>query len=209
MLSALFWNNAASVRADAPTPAPTLSADAMSDPRAWTRRPAEGTTLAERGAFVYWMHCMVCHGDQGQGLAKFRAAYPPADQNCSTRKCHAGPLSPAGFSFPDAPAIIGAGTLAQFRTAADLHDFIHSRMPYQTPGNLSDDEYWSLTAFLLQKHGVNVEQLDASSAPFVRVQAPSALLFTDNAYYLGAAGAVAIALAVGGFVIWKRRARTS
>ncbi len=94
---------------------------------------------------------MVCHGDKGQGLAVFRAQYPKPDQNCAQTKCHGGPHPGAGFSFPDAPPIEGSGTLTGFTTAGDLYRFISTRMPYQVPGTLTSEEYWNLTAYLLQQ----------------------------------------------------------
>lgn len=136
---------------DAPN---STGAKGMALPAAWINPPPPGPTQADRGAYTYWMHCMVCHGDQGQGLAKFRFSYPKEDQNCSNSKCHGGPRPGAGFSFPDAPAIIGPGTLSDFRTAAQLYNFVSTRMPYQVPGTLSRDDYWNLVAYLLRQNGI-------------------------------------------------------
>ena len=154
----------------APT-APHTPAAGMTDPNAWLMPPPSGPTQVDLGAYTYWMHCMVCHGDQGQGLALFRSYYPKADQNCAASKCHGGPNPGAGFSFPDAPPIIGPGTLSRFVTAADLDAFIRMRMPYQAPGTLSTDEYWALAAFLLQRRGALVSGtwLNATTAPSLRV----------------------------------------
>lgn len=150
------------------TPGP--GANSMTDPTQWTRPPAPGPSQADRGAFAYWMRCMVCHGDRGQGLASFRAMYPKGDQNCGSPKCHGGPNPPAGFGFPDAPAIIGGGTLARFGTAADLYGFVSTRMPFQAPGILTSDEYWDVVAFLLRQNGTlpdgtKVNPTDARSIP--------------------------------------------
>ncbi len=149
------WLAALPVRADGeptPTPTPARATLGMSDPTTWLEPPPPGNSQAERGAFTYWMRCMVCHGDKGQGLAVFRAQYPPQDQNCSQPKCHGGPRPGAGFSFPDAPPIEGPGTLARFKTASDLYGFISTRMPYQVPGTMTSEEYWDLTAYLLKQH---------------------------------------------------------
>ncbi len=145
----------------------------MSSPTDWVARPPDSPLQLEHGAFVYWMRCMVCHGDQGQGLAKFRYSYPPQEQNCSAHGCHNDPRAGAGFTFPDAPPIMGTGTLARFHTAQDLYDFVSTRMPYQVPGTMSADDYWAVVAYLLQKHGVTVSDLNAENARAISVQADS------------------------------------
>jgi mono/diheme cytochrome c family protein len=123
---------------------------------------------------------MVCHGDQGQGLAKFRSSYPKEDQNCSNSRCHGGPRPGAGFSFPDAPAIIGPETLTDIKTAAQLYDFISTRMPYQSPGILSKDDYWNLVAYLLRQNhilsdGAQVSAANASSIE-LHPQSPNGMI---------------------------------
>lgn len=110
---------------------------------------------AAQGAETYSQFCITCHGDRGQGLAEWRFAWPKERQNCSMPKCHGLAHPPDGFYLPNnyAPAIIGQGTLARFATAYDLYQYISERMPYQEPGRLSADEYWALTAYLLDQHG--------------------------------------------------------
>ncbi len=163
------------------TPTPTLRK--MADPQSWMNPPPPGNTQADQGAYTYWMHCMVCHGNLGQGLALFRSYYPKQDQDCASPKCHGGPHPGAGFSFPDAPAIIGPNTLTQFKTAADLYAFISTRMPYQTPGILSSEEYWGLVAYLLRQHQVLPAhiQLDASDAGLVPINPNSTPAFSAPA----------------------------
>jgi hypothetical protein len=113
-------------------------------------------TQADVGAQRYWLYCQPCHGDHGQGLtAEWRDQYPPEEQNCWQAGCHGATVGPQAFKLPTlVPALMGAHTLQRFTTAADLHAFLVSAMPYQAPGKLSDDDYWALTAFLLHKHGL-------------------------------------------------------
>jgi cytochrome c len=194
---------AAPARADGgPTATPVPTVRKMSDPTAWLQRPPDGPTQLEHGAFVYWLRCMVCHGDQGQGLAKFRFSYPKQDQNCSSQKCHGGPDSGAGFSFPDAPAIMGPGTLTRFQTAQDLFNFISTQMPYQSPGILPAGDYWALVTFLLHKHAIDVPQLDAQNAASVHLYPSPSLL--DVVPYLGLGAGFVIVLS-GSLLLWKRR----
>ena len=112
-------------------------------------------TQASLGSQVYYLVCMACHGDRGQGLTEaWRNALNEDDRNCWQSKCHAANHPPEGFVLPKViPAIIGPGELDIFRTALDLHDYIQARMPWQAPGSLSEDEYWQLTAFLIQANG--------------------------------------------------------
>lgn len=130
-------------------PTDRLAPPPMSDP----------PTQVEQGQHVYYLSCMVCHGDRGQGLTEeWRGALDPADQNCWQSKCHAANHPPEGFELPRyAPAIIGAGRLAHYQTAAGLYEYIRSRMPWQAPGILSDEAYWQLTAYLVEANGISLE----------------------------------------------------
>ena len=174
----------------------------MALPPAWTNPPPPGPTQADHGAYTYWMRCMVCHGDQGQGLAKFRFSYPKEDQNCSNSKCHGGPRPGAGFSFPDAPAIIGPGTLTDFKTAAQLYDFVSTRMPYQAPGVLSSDDYWNLVAYLLrQNHRVSDSaQISAANAGSIELHPQS-----PNGVVIGLS--VVLLLVIGALLVRRVRQR--
>ena len=123
---------------------------------------------ADLGAQVYYQVCMVCHGDRGQGLTdEWRNVLPPPDNNCWQSRCHAANHPVGGFVFPHlVPAVTGAGFLVSFGNAGKLHDFIQSKMPWQAPGSLKQDEYWDLTAFLMRLNGYNpgAAVLDAQSA---------------------------------------------
>ena len=113
---------------------------------------------ADLGSQVYWLHCMVCHGDRGQGLTdEYRAAWPKVDQNCWQAKCHGDLRNPESFVFPKyVPPLIGPGALSHFQNAADLYGFIRANMPYQAPGSLQDQQYWELTAFLARANGAQL-----------------------------------------------------
>lgn len=160
--------------------------------------PVSNSAQAEEGARIYVEHCQVCHGDVGQGLAKWRLTWDEQHQNCSVPKCHGLNHPPDGFYLPhnSAPALIGENTLTRFQTAVDLHAFISARMPFQSPGTLRNDEYWALTAFLLREDGILPQgiQLGAMNAASVAVR-PSA--FGAMNLFVAALGAIALsALAV-------------
>ena len=118
---------------------PTLPPPAM--PTMQDRLAAPPTvyppTQADQGAQVYWLVCMVCHGDRGQGLTdEWRMVGGAQDQNCWQSKCHAPNHPPHGFVFQKyVPPVIAPGLLTRFATALDLHDFIQNNMPWQAPGS--------------------------------------------------------------------------
>jgi mono/diheme cytochrome c family protein len=114
-------------------------------------------TQVSEGANVYYLVCMACHGDKGQGLTdEWRGALDPPDQNCWQSRCHATNYPPGGFVFPKiVPALASPGMLARFETALDLYLYLNDEMPFQAPGSLEDEEYWQLTAFLLSLNGLD------------------------------------------------------
>src|ERR1051325_452370 len=58
---------------------------------------------ADYGAQVYWLSCLPCHGDRGQGLTdEFREVYPPEDRNCWNSGCHGKRPYQNGFTLPTA-----------------------------------------------------------------------------------------------------------
>ena len=131
-------------------PGDRLAAPSMSDP----------PTQAELGHYVYYMSCMVCHGDRGQGLTEeWRSVLDPADQNCWQSKCHAANHPPEGFQIPrKSPLVMGDGALGAYRTAADLFEYMRVEMPWSFPGLFTDEEYWQLTAYLARANQVDFEK---------------------------------------------------
>ncbi len=112
-------------------------------------------TQAGHGKDVFWLNCMPCHGDQGQGLTdEFRTRqYPPEDTNCWKSGCHGERPYANGFTLPKAvPALIGPGALQRFNTAQEMVAFIRKAMPFNAPGSLSDEQYLQVSAFLLESN---------------------------------------------------------
>jgi hypothetical protein len=114
----------------------------------------ENPTQVDLGSYDYWLHCMPCHGDQGQGLTdEFRFLYPPEHQNCWSSGCHGARPYENGWTLPDeVPAVVGAGVIKRFGTAAGLQVFIRSSMPWHDPASLQEEEYWRITAYLLDQN---------------------------------------------------------
>jgi len=170
LFAGLFFDSgiAGSAQADA-TPTP----DRLAEPTL-----PVAPSQADRGAQVYWLSCLPCHGDKGQGLTdEFRTTYPPEDQYCWNRGCHGEVPYDQGFTLPKKiPAVIGQNTLAKFSDAAQLHAYIRAAMPFWKPGSLSDEEAWRVTAFILRQNNLwdgNTE-LNASNAASVKIP-PGAL----------------------------------
>jgi hypothetical protein len=155
-----------------PSITPTPTVDRLAEP---TLPASPGQ--ADLGAQDYWLNCMPCHGDVGQGLTdEFRLLYPEEDRNCWSGGCHGNRPYQNGFTLPTAvPRLIGSQALTHFNTAAGLHGFIKAAMPYQDPGSLDDETYWRLTAFLLRENGLlhSVGTLGPDNASRVRINSQS------------------------------------
>jgi cytochrome c len=151
------------------TPVNTLSAsERLLEP---TLPPAP--SQADHGAQDYWLYCLPCHGEKGQGLTEeFRQTYPPEETNCWQSGCHGNNPYQYGFKLPTkVPAVIGNETLGKFSDAAQLHSYIRAAMPFWNPGSLSDEESWRITAFLLRENHLRSDsaELNDSNAADVKI----------------------------------------
>lgn len=212
---------------NAPTPrsTPTSAPLPMRPPNdSWilVDLPPDATQL-QHGAEIYRLVCSACHALSGEGLTDaWRATWAPGDQNCWQSKCH-GKSHPAdGFELPIAPPVVGDAALAPFQTAADLRAFIQRFMPWQDPGNLTEEEGWAVTAYVIKLNRMNpgpelnaenAAQLDlhpgAAAIPPTSIPQGAgsiAALAWMNPWVLGAVAAVAFALA---FAIRAARQRSS
>jgi hypothetical protein len=129
---------------------PTATVDRLAEPPL-----PDNPTQLEMGKWLYWMNCMPCHGDVGQGLTvEFRLLYVE-DENCWARGCHGGRQEDKGFPVPtEVPAIISAnGDLPPFGTPQALFTYLKATHPPQNPGWMPDEDYWALTAYLFDQNG--------------------------------------------------------
>ena len=62
-------------------------------------------------------------------------------------------------------ATLSPDILASYYDARSLHDYIGLAMPYDEPGSLSGEEYWAVTAYLIEDRGL--ARLDTPLAPDV------------------------------------------
>jgi cytochrome c len=120
------------------------------------------TQQAAQGRQLFARHCAVCHGEVGQGgrvPAKFGAL--------------AGWWAPALVDkvvLSERPPASRRIRRVEFRTAADLFEFIQATMPAQDPGSLKVADYLALVAFTLQANGMRPDALpltpeNAASVP--------------------------------------------
>lgn len=171
LLAGLFFN--ASLASPIPQAVATPTRDRLAQPTL----PAS-PSQADHGAQVYWLSCLPCHGDLGQGLTdEFRMTYPPEDRNCWESGCHGARPYENGFKLPKAiPAVIGQGTLQKFSNASALQSYIKATMPFWKPGSLTDEESWAVTAFLLRENSLREDraELNASNADQARIRVADA-----------------------------------
>jgi quinol-cytochrome oxidoreductase complex cytochrome b subunit/mono/diheme cytochrome c family protein len=121
----------------------------------------------KKGSIIYWGVCLTCHGDRGQGMTEeWRNAYGD-DQDCWQSGCHGTDHPTPGFLIPKdlvIPPVAGAGKLARFKNAQELHDFILASMPWWNPGDLTDEEAWQVSAYILRLHKVMPTDFELKSA---------------------------------------------
>jgi len=133
---------------------------------------------ADLGAQDYWLYCLPCHGDRGQGLTdEFRETYPPEEVDCWQSGCHGKSPYEFGFTLPrNIAAVIGPGALQKFPTAANLRGYIFAAMPFWKPGSLTEEQSWQVTAFLLRENGklTAQDELSASNADLILIGPPQA-----------------------------------
>jgi S-disulfanyl-L-cysteine oxidoreductase SoxD len=111
--------------------------------------PGRGT--ARQGVPIYAAKCAACHGDKGQGVGDFPALVGGIGTLAGKE-----PLLTVGSYWP---------------TATTIFDYIRRAMPYQSAGELSDDEVYALTAWLLSANGIikPTDTLDRARLPRVRM----------------------------------------
>jgi cytochrome c len=111
-----------------------------------------GSGTAASGAQIYAAKCIACHGAEGAGQ-------------------------------PNDRLVGGQGTLtelAQVRTigsfwpnATTVFDYIRRAMPFLQPQSLTNDEVYSLTAYLLALNGIIDEDDEMNARTLARVRMPN------------------------------------
>lgn len=119
--------------------------DTAVSPQGQELPPGSGTVV--QGATVYAQKCAACHGPNGTGT-----------------RLHRG-LIPLGNAKP----VKIQGSLVPYATT--VWDFINRAMPWTTPGSLTPNEVYAVTAYVLFLNDVikETDVLDAKTLPKVRM----------------------------------------
>jgi S-disulfanyl-L-cysteine oxidoreductase SoxD len=108
-----------------------------------------GSGKAAEGAKIFAEKCVFCHGDNGQGGRAARLIGGPAKASLD-----------------------GGKTIANYWPyATTLFDFIRRAMPFTQPRSLTDNEVYSLVAFILAQNKLigEDEEMNAATLPKVRM----------------------------------------
>lgn len=119
--------------------------------------PAGRGTVAE-GAALFATQCASCHGKKGEGMAP---AYPAIIGRDSAAE---------NFRFALDPKL--THTIGNYWPyASTVFDYLKRAMPLATPGSLTNDQAYALTAYLLAANAVipDTATLDAASLRAVRM----------------------------------------
>lgn len=92
-----------------------------------------GSGKVAQGKQIFADNCAACHGDNGQGGIKDRLV---GGQGTLASNM---PVKTVGSFWP---------------YATTLFDYIHRAMPYPSPGSLSTDETYAVTAYILSLNGI-------------------------------------------------------
>ena len=116
---------------------------------------------AARGAQLYTARCASCHGANGEGAP----GTPPGPRLV-------GREPREGFNFGNDPKLVR--TIGNYwPEATTLFDYIKRTMPLTEAGSLSDDEVYSLTAYLLAANEILPAGATLDSASLMAVRMPA------------------------------------
>jgi mono/diheme cytochrome c family protein len=82
------------------------------------------------------------------GFTAEQAAAGETAYNSNCAQCHGKQLE-----GPDAPGLAGPDVMQNWATAGGLFDFIHVAMPPSAPGQLGDETYLNIIAYIMKFNG--------------------------------------------------------
>lgn len=112
----------------------------------------DGSGNATVGAEVYRQYCLACHGRGGAGGVNDRLV--GGHGSLTTDE----PVKTIGSYWP---------------YATTLFDYIRRAMPYQSPGMLTDDQVYALTAYLLYLNEIIDEDTELDADTLAAVEMPN------------------------------------
>jgi cytochrome c len=106
-----------------------------------------------QGVWIYGQKCASCHGENAEG-----------DEDT--------PALAGEEALPLEPTRDGSKRILAFYTAADVFAYASKEMPPMEPGQLAEEEYWALVAYVLKLggHELGDEPLSAENAPSVKLR---------------------------------------
>lgn len=119
---------------------------------------------APQGSKLFQEKCAACHGDRGQGVVSAPAIMGPgalAEYPVEATSASNPQLSnPGQVQTQKLTQVPGAASRPPFRTAADVYQYVSTRMPMppRDAGSLPPQEYWDILSFMLVSHGVQVPE---------------------------------------------------
>lgn len=110
----------------------------------------EGTGNAVTGKAIFNQNCIACHGENGTGGV-----------NDVLSGGH------GSLTGPSPQKTVGS----YWPYATTIFDYVRRAMPFQTPGSLSNDQIYAVTAYLLFVNGIIAEdaEMNAESLPNVKM----------------------------------------
>jgi cytochrome c len=113
----------------------------------------KGKGSAKEGAVLYAAQCAACHGDRGEGRGDF------------------APLVGGRGSLASDKPMLTVGSYWPYATT--LFDYIRRAMPYQSAGELSANEVYALTAWILAENKIVDSKAVMTERTLPEVQMPN------------------------------------
>jgi mono/diheme cytochrome c family protein len=122
-----------------------------------------GQGSTDAGKVLYITKCAVCHGANGTELPGVKLA---------------GPALVGDTTASSKPKTIGN----YWPYATTLFDYLRRTMPYNLPGSLTDNEVYSVTAYLLSANKIIKPEviLNAQNLPKIVMPAKKLFIFDDR-----------------------------
>lgn len=109
---------------------------------------------AVSGKTIYVQKCQDCHGEHGEGQS---GKYPPLAGGAGSLKS-LGPVKTVGSYWP---------------YATTLFDYVRRAMPYDHPRSLSNDEVYSVAAYVLFMNRIVTETQELNERTLPRIKMPN------------------------------------
>ena len=125
----------------------------------------EGNGTVGEGEILYASKCLFCHGVNGEGGINERL------------------VSRVGEEFPDENVACGfeCRTIGNYWPyATTLYDYILRSMPMNAPGSLTNDEVYSISAYLLYLNGIISEDTQLNAKNLENVVMPARDKFIND-----------------------------